>query len=1845
MDVFRLRDNVIHDYAEYVRSFVQIREPRLRDFIEQQLTDEALWPQPLIQMNPSFEPGGWVDDLVQHETLHDECERIFRIKSEADSLGSPMRLHRHQVDAIYCANQNVNYVLTTGTGSGKSLSYIIPIVNHVLRHGRGKGVQAIVVYPMNALCNSQYGELEKFLRIGYGEGKEPVRFDRYTGQESRERREEITKNPPDILLTNYVMLELLLTRPFERALVDSAQGLKFLVLDELHTYRGRQGADVALLVRRVREACRAKNMLCVGTSATMASGGSYEDQREQIANVATRLFGAEVKRQNIIGETLTRATQEQKFEQPAVLDALRAQIDNETVPQGHDEFSAAPMASWLEGAFGLQRDPESDRLVRATPKPITGDSGAAHELSEVTGRDEKQCEAAIRRWLLGGYACDPHPQTGARPFAFRLHQFISRGDTAYASLEDNHNRHLSLSGQKFVPGDREKTLMPLAFCRECGAEYYTVWKSTDVGTGRVMFKARDLSDRVDSDEDGEAGFLYRDPDNPWPDDPNEILDWLPEDWLEIAPKKIRIRSKLRDEQPQIILIGANGEVSANGDRFSYVRTPFRFCQNCGVSYRARRRESDFGKLATLASGGRSTATTILSLSAVRLLRTEDTLQDHAKKLLSFTDNRQDASLQAGHFNDFVEVGLLRAALLKASANAGSDGLSHDELALEVFKAFKLPLELYAREPGVQFAQKSETEKAFRNVLGYRLYRDQKRGWRITSPNLEQCGLLKIEYPSLDELCAAEDFWNNSHPALVSAAPQTRERVCRVLLDFMRRDLAIDVNYLKPDFYERVQQQSSQRLRAPWSIDEQEKQEYASAIFPRSRKPHDRMYFTYVSGRSGFGLYLGRRATLPEFDPVGGTLKLQDKDAICLDLCRVLCKAGYLVEAVDPVGDDGIPGYQVAASAMRWLAGEGTEAFHDPIRVPNPPADGGRTNEFFVDFYRKVAGQLQGLEAREHTAQVPYEERERREKEFGAARLPILYCSPTMELGVDIRQLNVVNMRNVPPTPANYAQRSGRAGRSGQPAFVLTYCATGNSHDQYFFRQPERMVSGSVAPPRLDMANEDLIRAHVNAVWLAETGHSLGNALTELLDCEGQSPSLELLPSVKAGLTKSGTLEAAYKKTQSILDTLNDELEKAHWHTSDWLEQTLKHTMQAFEGACERWRSLFRAAKAQYDFQSKIIGDVALRPQWEEAKRLRREAEAQLSLLTDAKNVIQSDFYSYRYFASEGFLPGYNFPRLPLSAFIPARRRLHGHDEFLSRPRFLAISEFGPRSIIYHEGSRYIVNKVILPVGQEDEPITLSAKQCLSCGYVHELRKGEAGPDRCEHCESLNLHRVDALLRMQNVSTKRRDRINSDEEERTRMGYELRTGVRFAEVCGLPRYQVACVTGPSGPVYTLNYGDVATIWRVNLGWRRRANKEQLGFVLDVEKGYWQNSDQLPDEEDPSDPLGQKTQRVVPFVEDRRNCLIIEPTERQDDRLMASLESALKKAIQAVFQLEDNELAAEPLPSSDDRRRILLFESAEGGAGVLRRLLDDPDSIKEVAREALRICHFDPDTGEDKHRAPGATEDCEAACYDCLMSYGNQRDHDLLDRKRINDALLELCQATVKSSPSPSSFTEHLAALKSQCDSQLEKSWLDFLAARELRLPSTAQKFFEQCSTRPDFVYEKQHTAIYVDGPPHDFPDRQQRDEEKTAAMEDFGITVLRFHHEAQWGEIIAEHPNIFGVAREVVSTSPADTEPETQEELDLDLFSGDWHTIIGQLSEQEYVLIEPGGDIASGGRVLGAYVLDIAANDGHLWVVDARGDGVQKLIDAIAAQGHPVIAVNPTDPSATEMILSELGGDG
>jgi ATP-dependent helicase YprA (DUF1998 family)/very-short-patch-repair endonuclease len=1722
--IFDFRAQLIDDYASYIKSFIQIRDATISGYVQQKLQDGVLWPEPLIQLNPIFEQGESIEELVAQGVLHQECARLFRkSKSDSNGRGDPLRLHRHQSEAIRVAGSGASYVLTTGTGSGKSLAYIIPIVDHVLRHGSGRGIRAIVVYPMNALANSQLKELEKFLKEGYPDRQGPVTFERYTGQESDEERRRIIAQPPDILLTNYVMLELILTRAVEQGLLASSQ-LRFLVLDELHTYRGRQGADVALLVRRVRNRLATGALQCVGTSATLAGDGSYAERQAEVAAMATHIFGTTVRPEQVIGETLVRTTEYAERDEsfPRLLtERVRSSAHP---PLNYRDFIRDPLSTWIEDTFGVIK--REDRFERITPRSISGEQGAANELSRLTEVPAEHCAEAIQRMLLAGYECEPNPETGRPPFAFRLHQFISKGDMLYASLEAK--RYLTLQGQQYVPGrQRESILLPLVFCRECGQEYYCV----RVQEGRLV--PRELNDQLN--DEGQSGFVYFSEDHLWPSDEAEYIERLPDDWIEEHKQGYRVRSSHKKDLPLPLRVRPNGQFAESGDEpiaesdglaCHFVPAPFRFCLYCGVSYSARQ-ANDFAKLASLSSEGRSTATTILSLSAIRRLR-EDPASAIPAKMLSFTDNRQDASLQAGHFNDFIEVGVLRAALYRAVSEAGPEGLQHDLLTQKVFDALALPLHLYASDPGVRYQALNDTNRALRNVLGYRLYRDLERGWRITSPNLEQCGLLKIDYLSLSEVCQDEMVWRRCHPVLSTALPAVRERVGNVLLDYMRRELIIKVDYLDQEFQERLQQQSNQRLIAPWGLDENESKVHAAILFPRSSQSGDYRGHVYLSARGGFGQYLRRRSTFTEY---GEKLTLADTEHIIKELLEGLKEAGLVERVVEARKEGDVVGYQLPASAMVWLTGDGTRAFHDPIRVPRASSSGHSPNPFFVAFYQSVAAHLHDVHAYEHTAQVPYDLRVQREDAFRAGTLPLLYCSPTMELGVDIAELNLVHLRNVPPTPANYAQRSGRAGRSGQPALVMSYCSTGSPHDQYFFKRPERMVSGAVTPPRLDLANQDLVRAHVHAIWLAETGLSLGRSLTDILDIASEGLELPCFAWVYESINDGSAKQRARRRAQAVLATLEQELQQAEWYSEMWLDKALEQVADRFDATCNRWRDLYRAARQQIDQQHGISTDpTRSQEDKERARRLRAEAEAQEALLTDTSVLMQSDFYSYRYFACEGFLPGYNFPRLPLSAYIPGRRsRQRARDEYLSRPRFLAISEFGPRAIVYHEGSRYEINRVILSIENSENLTTSAIKQCERCGYLHLVLDG-VGLDTCEHCKTSLPIPLRHLFRLQNVATRRRDKINSDEEERMRVGYDIRTSIRFTEHEGERNYrnaQVVEMAQMDVPLAHLTYGHAATLWRINLGWLRRKEEAPPGFLLDIERGTWERNESA--DKDQSETLSPRVMRVIPFVEDSRNCLLFQPAEHLNLSTghMSSLQAALKSAIQIRYQLEDNELAAEPLPDRQSRRQLLFFEAAEGGAGVLRRLIDEPLALREVACEALRLCHFDPVSGEDLHHSPRAQEDCEAACYDCLLTYANQHDHELLDRQCIRELLLRLAQGQVLTSPTHRSRAQHLQQLQRLTGSELERRWLCFLDEHGYRLPSDAQPLLAHCGTRPDFLYKDARAAIYIDGPYHDYPERQQRDATTTERLEDLGYVVIRFGHNDDWCTTIAHYADIFG----------------------------------------------------------------------------------------------------------------------
>jgi len=1630
MDVFSLRDTVVGEYKKFATSFTTVHAKDIRDQIEAIYAKNQYWPDPLIQLNPNYKAGRSIEALVKDGVLEPTCADIFKGVS----------LHRHQEEAIALAQAKESYVVTTGTGSGKSLCFFIPIVNAVLEAKKKSPVRrtrAIIIYPMNALANSQLEELNKF--VGSVSGEKPITYAIYTGQEDADKRQAVADNPPDILLTNFMMLELLMTRQEEidRRVIGNCAGLQFLVLDELHTYRGRQGADVALLVRRVRELLAPKGLQCIGTSATMASGSTLLDRNRVVAEVASKLFATTIPESNVISETLERKTDSSllvKALQPQLGAAIDAGVAG---PLGDAQLRKHPLAVWVETTLGIEFSDIDQRWERAKPSNVTE---AVKLLAKDAQRDEQRCREVLLDFLLRTSA----PEKSERSFfAFKLHQFISGAGHAYATLEPPGKRTVTVDGQQFLPSAPEKRLYPLHFCRECGHEYHPVKKVLEDGV--LHFRARSIDDvpprapdddshaDTGEDDDGEVfGFLTMHAEDFTFNDQD---DQYPEAWLEHVKGLPRLKANYRPARAQSFPLTPSGKVGAGVPSW-FLPGRFRLCLRCGETKTGSAK--DRNRLASLSAEGRSSATTVLVSSVLRWMHGLGSgLDVDKRKLLGFTDNRQDAALQSGHFNDFLFVSLVRAGFLGALEAAGDAGLQADALGGAQQKA----LGFDRKDPAVrgEWLQNADlygfnltqAESTLREVLAYRVWFDQRGGWRYTNPNLEQLELVTVGYEGLEELCAREESFKDAPDILRLASPKVRNDVYQKLFDHLRRSMAVRSSVLETAAVEQLRSRSHAWLRAPWGFGAEEVPRRArwfmvQAPAGKDASLRDEELFVRGGSRSAIGRALKSTKLWGDIPEVLN-LKSTAMDALMVALLDAATDFGLVSREPTPFGES--IGWRLVDACVRFK--RGTPA---PKR-PNEKA-------FFRDFYSALAQLLRqpthplfGFEAREHTAQVEQEKRQIREKRFrygskekaelaadeahlrtvdeNGRFLPVLFCSPTMELGVDISALNAVYLRNVPPTPANYAQRSGRAGRSGQAALVLTYCAAQSPHDQYFFREPKGMVNGSVRAPLIELANQELVESHLHAVWLSCSNTPLDPSIANLLRLEDAHRPMrdDVREPFKAPKVKTEAITRMHR----LLETLEGHLTKefAPWYPGKeaFAAAIAEGALKRFDEAFGRWRGLFLAAEKQRDAARRTMDDHSAKSgDRDAAKRRHDQSIAQLNLLKQGTQSSSSDFYTYRYLATEGFLPGYNFPRLPLMAYVPSTSDGRGKQTYLQRPRFLGLSEFGPRSLVYHEGRAFRVVRALLSLGADSatpkaQLPTVSVRLCTDCGAGH------FSPDAslCHGCGAqLGKQIVNDVFRIENVATQPTERITANDEERQRQGFELQTTFEWAEREGRRDVRPGAATDGAGDVVRLSYGPGATISRLNLGLRRRKVRTEYGFHIDPLTGTWAKES----DEEGGDPEQTRAQRIVPYVQDRKNALHLQPLEMQlSDKTMTTLQHALLRGLQAEFQLEESELLAEPMPTRTSRLGMLLYEATEGGAGVLTRLVSEPGALARAATRALELMHFDA-------KKQGAFEDvpdtaCVAACYRCLMSYYNQPDHELLDRRdpKAQELLLRLSKSKV------------------------------------------------------------------------------------------------------------------------------------------------------------------------------------------------------------------------------------------
>lgn len=1704
MNIFQIHSQVISEYEKYISSFVDINDERIRKYVQDYFQSHKLWPQPLIQFNPSYKYGESVEELVQNNVLNSSLKHTFK----------GYKLYQHQVGAIKLGVNGRSFVVTSGTGSGKSLTYLASIFNRLLEN-KSDGIKALIVYPMNALINSQSEEIKKFQDNYKSETNKPfpISFAQYTGQETREEKDAIVKEPPSILLTNYMMLELIMTRLSERRMRESLlANLEFIVFDELHTYRGRQGSDVSMLIRRINSLSQ-NEMTYIGTSATMISGESISDQKQKVADVASRIFGQVFNKEQIVNESLVANYADKGL---PTKESLKSFIESGQIIKSEKEsLTKNPLSIWIEKEIAL--DSIEDVLIRRKPMMF---NNVIEKLSNYSQATYERSEDKIRELMIAANNYNSTKSTFEDAILpFKIHQFISQTGAVYVTLEGASSRDITLDYVSYKEADGiKKEFYNVVFSRITGVEFICVKK--EHSTSRLI--PREFSNKEDDefDYDHDLGYILLDKDEEFWNE-TDILK-LPDTWLQHkANGDIVVKKDKRNSIPKKIYFYSSGVFSESDSSLPYwgwfIPSPLLFDPTSGVFYDRKTNENT--KLSKLGIEGRSTSTTILSLSTIKALQ-DDKQKETQQKLLSFSDNRQDAALQAGHFNDFYKIVRIRSAIFSALRESPNSQLDYSELPQKVVEKLKLPQEEYAKGPADENypAAVKENEEAFTHIINYRIFQDLRRGWRVVLPNLEQCGLLNIDYKYLDDSIKSPAFSNRITLTKFLNEKDRLEFISNVL-DYFRKNYAISHSLLDKNERSRLESIIKEKVKPEWGLTAKESIPSPAYARVEALKLFGGLYTVSFGMQSYLGKYVKYICKENNFEVDGSNFK-----ELLYELLDELEKAGYLSsQRITNSGQDAKI-YQLKVDKVIWEAGDGSQVKPDRVRLFSYKNYKPKVNEYFKSLYQTDFNQIKYLEAADHTAQVSVEDRKEREINFREGKLSVLSCSPTMELGIDISTLNIVHLRNVPPNPANYAQRAGRAGRSGSAALIFAYCSNYSPHDQHYFQKPSDMVSGQVQPPRIDLINEELLESHLHSLYMAEVGlKELDQSFEGLLDIN-DFRQLSLLDGIRNHIQlNQERKERIFNSFKNAIKDFEEELKaKTTWYTDDWIRRAIEQTPRKFDESINRWRELYKSARNQFSEAQRVISDVNLTNDSEEKKAAyssQRQANKQIDILLNrgGKNRFSnSEFYPYRYLASEGFFPGYNFTRLPLRAYVAEAQ---DDGDYISRPRFLALREFGPGNIIYHNSNKYRVNQLIL---NDAESKIEKIKVSNASGYalVNEEYSKEVCPFTNVSLKTTkDVTLYNDLIPMSDMRTYEIDRINCEEEDRVSMGYDIKT--YFSVKGNHEKVITSIINHNEDQLLKLRYIPASTLLKINDKWRVRKNEP--GFLLDMKYGFWKKEKDL-DKED------HDIKRVRLYTEDTADALYIHPMKAlgfDDQKFEASIVTlmyAIKRGIENVFQVEPNEIGVE-LMGTTDWPNMMIYEASEGSLGVLSQLAEDVGKFQEVIKEAYSICHFENGEDLDPEHKP--------ATYQDLLSYYNQRYHQEINRHLIKEQLEKLigCSMEVGSSRF-SSYEEQYQHIKNNIDpnSVTEVKFLDYLYHNGYKLPDEAQYNVPQIYVKPDFFYSETKTCVFCDGTPHDENKVKEHDKEIREKLINKGYDIFVYYYKDSLEEIIKSRPDIFKKVR-------------------------------------------------------------------------------------------------------------------
>lgn len=1579
--------NQIRDkFINYITTSYPLSDQKIRNQFKKSLYS-VISKGPIIEINDIFKFGKTINELISEEVICKEFRNIEKLKSGIKPYDYKIPLNRplylHQEKAIRKVINGRSIVVSTGTGSGKTESFIIPILNELVKeYSEGTlddGVRAILIYPMNALANDQLKRIREillqypFIKFGVyngstehneknAQGLYKAMFKNEIIPELRESlkneilsREKLQEHPPHILFTNYAMLEHMLLRPNDGKVFTNSK-FKFIVLDEAHVYYGTTGMETSMLIRRLKARISYKKPpQFILTSATL---GSSSDSDNDIVNFANNLTGEQFSSDDIIrAERQSFVKQENLINYPNQLfiDLCAETLSTKEVLKNYKiEFNINKELNEIYyDLCNSSRLFNEIRTILNEPKEL---SEIAYKLNV-----SEDLIISIMHIAAQGY------KEGSVLINIRYHYFLRALEGLYLSLYPDCELSLIRKTSKIVDG-YSIPFFEIATCGDCG-------RIALVGKQNKTLRVFE-SKQVDNLDEADYYFVnFNKDDTLFEEEDDSIVENSLKTYLCTKCGSIMESDELLTPPCDCI----------KDNKIEIIKTKKTHkCPACGVGKYNRFYLGNDAATSVIGSSLYDELPEYNFIEPKIELETnsdnpfdvfsENTRKDkitNSRQFLIFSDSRQDAAYFSSYLSSSYKQFIRRRAIFNL-INENKESEVDIKVLVDQLSA------LFSNPNNQSFAEKLNSNENLSSI-------SKRNAWigildemvnqnRTTS--LCSLGYIYFEYKGNDN-----DNLLNNIGRKFNVDSKTIKNLLNKLINDLIRFGAIDtskISELMPEDKEEIfftPNQKSIVMNRDDKVEFKPSMHFIPSLNPISGKYYKTNRLELVKKTlkindndaanfiSGYWSYLTGQSNTHRFNSYDGINYVIDLKSIRITSNFNKNENVYKCKKCGKI---------TSLNINNNCSDLKCNGILESISVHDEHED-----NHYVKLYSD--SKFKPLIIKEHTAQLSKRESLDYQKEFVLKEINALSCSTTFEMGVDVGGLETVYLRNMPPLPSNYAQRAGRAGRSKlSAAYALTYSKL-SSHDFNYFKDPLKMIKGTIYPPIFKNDNKKIIQRHINSVALSYffsiyPEEYNGNKIEKFVDNKGYLKLIDLLDSNPDEL-KEILLKSFPKNLHSIAG-IND----FSW-TKNFIGEigTLTQVISNYENILEELEKNQNIAFKQKDHIT---------------------ASRYGSLIYKFK-----DKQLIEFLAKGNVLPRYGFPvdTVELMQYMKSDKKSE-YELNLSRDLQLAISEYAPGSQIVADGklftSRYIRKVVSKRKHWEEGKIAVCNDKncgtvnfrkfilnsddykCTSCGKPipkiqwRQSIEPRAGFVTEEEVKPVPMTKPEKVYKTEEfyISDSKSRSISIKEVKFSNNTITFESTENDALLIKTSSDFYVCTSCG----YTLNENEI------NLNLKQSGNKY-------IDNKYHNN---LHTHKCDNKTLSLYNIHHIFYTD------VLKITFSKDitDRNQAfSILSALLDAFSRILDIERSDLKGTVHKRIDNNKKnvftFVIYDAVAGGVGYTRKLISGEDN--EVANLVKRVLRNAYDVTKNC--------ECEPSCYLCLRNYGNQKYHEVLDRRRVYDYL--------------------------------------------------------------------------------------------------------------------------------------------------------------------------------------------------------------------------------------------------